>query len=146
MAWIWWLAAALVLGIVEMMVVEFIFLMFAGGALAAMISALLGAPVEIQVIVFAIVSVVLLVVLRPYIKQWMHRTTPQTLTNAQALIGAEARTVHAVTGTGGRIKLRGEVWTARTANAEEEIPAGEDVVVVEIDGAIAVVQRPQATY
>lgn len=139
--WMIWLGAALALGVIEMMTVDFIFLMFAGGALAAMVAALLGAPILVQILVFAIVAVVLLFVVRPLAKDWMDRSSPHTLTNAQALVGKPAHAVMDVTPTGGRIKLQGEVWTARTALPNDVIPMGSDVVVVAIDGAIAVVDR-----
>lgn len=139
--WMIWLGAALALGVVEMMIVDLIFLMFAGGALAAMVAALLGAPIAVQFVVFALVSVVLLFAVRPAAIDWMERSNPHTLTNAQALVGKSARTVLDVTNTGGRVKLQGEVWTARTARPGDVIPAGTDVVVTAIDGAIAVVDR-----
>ena len=58
--WMWWLAVGLIVAVVEMLTVDFIFIMFVGGALAAMITALLGAPLYAQVLVFAVVSVVAL--------------------------------------------------------------------------------------
>ncbi|MDN5559353.1 MAG: NfeD family protein [Ruaniaceae bacterium] len=144
--WMWWLAVGLIVGVVEMLTVDFIFIMFVGGALAAMIVALLGAPLWMQVVVFAVVSVALLLLARPPVKAWVARTTPDILTNAQALVGADARTLVEVTETGGRIKMRGEVWTARTEIPGDVIPPGTDVVVAQIDGAIAVVTRPQPNY
>ena len=144
--WMWWLAVGLIVGVVEMLTVDFIFIMFVGGALAAMIVALLGAPLWMQVVVFAVVSVALLLLARPPVKAWVARTTPDSLTNAQALVGADARTLVEVTETGGRIKMRGEVWTARTEIPGDVIPPDTEVVVSQIDGAIAVVTRPQPNY
>ncbi len=141
MAWMWWLAAALVLGVVELLVVEFVFVMFAGGALAAMVAALLGAPVWGQVLAFAVVSALLLLVVLPVAREWLHRSTPETATNVQALLGRPARVVLEVSETGGRVKLLGEVWTARSAHPGDVFAVGEDVVVTEINGAIAMVER-----
>lgn len=134
------------LGIIEMLTVDLIFLMFAGGAVAAMSAALLGAPVAVQVLVFTAVSVALLFLARPPLKDWMARTSPETLTNAQALVGAEAVVVAEVTENGGRVKLRGEVWSARAAIDNDIIPVDDEVIVTRIDGAIAVVQRQQFQY
>lgn len=142
----WWLAGALLLGVIEMLTLDFIFLMLAGGALAAVFAAMLGAPPGIQVVVFAVTSVLMLFAVRPHIKRWVKHTTPDILTNAQALIGAEGHTLLEVTEDGGRIKMRGEVWTARTAIPGDIIPPDTDVVVTQIDGAIAVVTRPQPQY
>lgn len=143
MAWMWWLAAALVLGVIELLAVEFVFVMFAGGALAAMVAALLGAPLWGQVLAFAGVSALLLAVVLPIAREWLHRSSPDTATNAQALPGRPARVVLEVSGTGGRVKLMGEVWSARSARPGEVFAEGEDVVVTEITGAIALVARPE---
>lgn len=145
--WMMWLGAGLLLGVVEMLTVDFIFLMFAGGAFAAFLAALLGAPLIVQILVFGVVSVLLLLLARPAAREWMARTSPATLTNAQALIGREAIAVHDVTDAGGRVKLAGEVWSARSAHPGDVFIEGTKLVVVAIDGAIAVVALPgQPTY
>src|SRR5690606_12442883 len=108
MAWLWWLGAALVLGVVEMLTVDLIFLMLAGGALAGMLAALLGAPFWVQLIVAGVVSVVLLFVVRPWAKEFLERSTPETRTNVAAHVGREATVVSEVTERAGRVKLAGE--------------------------------------
>lgn len=141
MEWMWWLAAALILGVIEMLTVGLVFLMFAGGALAGMVAALLGAPGWAQVLAFAVVSVALLLVARPAAKEWLLRATPETRTNAEALIGRTARVVLEVSDLGGRVKLVGEVWSARSANPTEVFAVDEDVRITGIHGAIAMVSR-----
>ena len=143
MAWMWWLGAALVLGVVEMLTVDLVFVMFVGGALAAMVVALLGLPAWVQVMTFALVSWALLQVARPAAKAWIESSTPDTKTNVDALIGRNARVVHEVTEETGRVKFSGEVWTARSARRGEVFAVGEDVVVTAINGAIAMVARPE---
>lgn len=145
MAWLWWLAAALVLGVVELLTVDLIFLMFAGGAAAAALAALLGAPVWVQVLVFAVVSVVLLLGVRPWAKRLIDRSTPETRTNTAAQIGRPATVLVDVTEHAGRVKLAGEVWTARASAPGAVHPAGTTVRVVRIDGAIAVVEATADT-
>jgi membrane protein implicated in regulation of membrane protease activity len=145
MAWLWWLGAALVLGVVELVTVDLIFLMFAGGALAATVAALIGTPLWVQVLVFAVVSVVLLLGVRPWAKRILERNTPDTLTNVAAHVGREATVLIDVTERAGRIKLMGEVWTARAARPGTVLPAGTTVRVVRIDGAIAVVEATADT-
>jgi membrane protein implicated in regulation of membrane protease activity len=139
MGWLWWLGAALVLGVVEMLTVDLIFLMFAGGALAAMFVALLGAPFWVQILVFAIVSASLLFVVRPWAKRFLDRSTPDTATNIAAHVGREATVLIDVTEHAGRVKLAGEVWTARAARPGSVLPTGTTVRVLRIDGATAVV-------
>ena len=139
MAWLWWLGGALVLGVVEMLTVDLIFLMFAGGALAAMLVALLGAPGWAQILVFAAVSLVLLLAVRPWAKRVLDRSTPDSFTNVAEHVGREATVLVDVTDRAGRVKLVGEVWTARAARPGVVLPTGTTVRVVRIDGAIAVV-------
>lgn len=139
MAWLWWLGGALVLGVIEMLSVDLIFLMFAGGALAAMVAALFGAPAWAQVLVFAVVSVVLLLGVRPWAKRALTSSTPTVRTNVAAHVGREAVVLIDVTDRAGRVKLAGEVWTARAARPGLVLPAGTAVTVVRIDGANAVV-------
>ncbi|WP_341360764.1 NfeD family protein [Georgenia sp. M64] len=145
MAWLWWLGGALVLGVVEMLTVDLIFLMFAGGALAAMLMAVLGAPVWAQILVFSVVSIVLLFGVRPWAKRALDRSTPDSLTNVAAHVGREATVLIDVTDRAGRVKLLGEVWTARAAGHGTVLPAGTTVRVVRIDGAIAVVEPVPTT-
>lgn len=85
----------------------------------------------------------LLQLARPAAKAWLERTTPETKTNVDALIGRSARVVLEVTEDAGRVKLGGEVWTARSATRGEAFAVGEDVVVTAINGAIAMVARPE---
>ncbi|UNX56077.1 NfeD family protein [Georgenia sp. TF02-10] len=142
MSWLWWLGGALVLGVVEMLTVDLIFLMFAGGAVAAMLAALLGGPLWVQILVFALVSVVLLLGVRPYARRALERSLPTTTTNVAAHVGREAVVLMDVTDRAGRVKLAGEVWTARAARPGLVLPVGASVVVVRIDGAQAVVDVP----
>lgn len=139
MEWVLWLAGALLLMVVEVVVVDLMFIMFAGGALAAMIVALLGGPVWAQVLAFSVVSAVLLVAVRPWGLRLL-RKTPSTATNVAAHVGRNAVVVLDVTAQAGRVKLAGEVWTARSAQPQMVLPVGAAVRVVRIEGATAVVE------
>jgi membrane protein implicated in regulation of membrane protease activity len=138
MAWLWWVGAALVLGILEMLSLTLVLVMFAGGALAGAVAALFGAPVWVQILVAALVSVVLLATLRPWLLRHLRDRVPVQETNAAALVGRAAVVVSAVDLTTGRVKLAGEVWSARTESGVVLEP-GSPVTVTRIDGATAVV-------
>lgn len=140
MDWILWVAGALVLAVVEVLVVDLVFVMFTGGALAAAVAAALGAPLWAQVLTFCVVSAVLLVAVRPWALRVFRRSVPETVTNVAAHVGRTAVVVLDVTSHAGRIKLAGEVWTARTAQPGEVIPTGSVVRVVRIEGATAIVE------
>lgn len=140
MAWIVWVAVALVLGVVEVLVVDLIFLMLAGGAVAAAVAAGLGAPIWAQVIVFCVVSAILFVAVRPWALRTFKASVPELATNVAAHVGRTAVVLIDVTPHAGRVKLAGEVWTARSAAPQTVLPAGSVVRVVRIDGATAVVE------
>ncbi|MCM2418594.1 NfeD family protein [Streptomyces sp. SID13666] len=136
--WVWWLIAAVGLGIPLVITTMPEFGMFAVGAVAGAIVAALGGGIVVQVIVFVIVSVALLAVVRPI--AYKHRTQrPELRTGIDALRGRQAVVLERVDGGGGRIKLAGEIWSARALDEERSFDPGEKVDVVEIDGATAVV-------
>ena len=139
----WWLLAALVLLGVEVLSLDLLFASFALGALIASIAAALGAPVIWQVVIAAGVAIVTLFSLRPLALKFLHRGEP-AVTNVEALIGIGALVVERVDGHNGRVKLGGEVWSARTAQREDTFEPGTNLTVVRIDGATAIVDRTEA--
>lgn len=145
MAWLLWLIGAIVLAIVEMFTIDFIFLMLAGGALGGMVAALAGGPLWVQVLAFAGVSTLLLFLARPAVKSWMESRTPETRTNFKALRGRTAEVVTEVSTRGGRVKLAGEIWSARSARPGEVFHEGQNVLVVDIEGAFALVTYMENT-
>jgi membrane protein implicated in regulation of membrane protease activity len=137
-----WLIAAGVALIIEMLTLDFIFLMLSVGALAAALAAVLGADIAIQVVVFAVVSIVGLFVVRPFALRHL-RNTPQGVTNVDALVGRRALVLEPVDHLGGLVKIGGEHWTARLESASApRIQVGTYVTVERIAGATAVV-RPE---
>ncbi|TWP33725.1 NfeD family protein [Leekyejoonella antrihumi] len=140
MAAIIWLGAGLLLAAGETLSGDLVLLMIGGGALAAAGASWLGAPVWLAAVVFAVVSILLVVAVRPPIKRRM-LSAPQTLTNTDALIGKEAITLGSFGSAGGQVRIGGEVWTARPAGEEDSFQRGERLIVRRIDGATAVVQR-----
>lgn len=137
-AWVWWLIGAVGLGIPLVLTAMPEFAMFAAGAVAASVVAALGGGIVAQVLVFVLVSVALVAVVRPIAaRQRVGRT--QHATGIDALKGRQAVVLERVDGSGGRIKLAGEVWSARTLDSDQSFEPGQQVDVVEIDGATAVV-------
>ncbi|KOU55032.1 membrane protein [Streptomyces sp. WM4235] len=110
--------------------------MFAVGAVAAAVTAALGGGVVAQVLVFVIVSVALIAVVRPLANRHQR---PQHRTGIDALKGRSAVVLERVDGAGGRIKLAGEIWSARALDTDVSYEPGQSVDVVDIDGATAVV-------
>lgn len=133
---LWWFVGAMLLGIAEIFTLDLTFAMLAGGALAAGLVALFGAPLWASIATFAIVSALLLFVLRPALMR--HFRTGAISTGAAALVGRTAVALDEVTTRSGRVKLNGEVWTARTR--EGVVTEDHYARVVEIKGATAIVE------
>lgn len=148
--WLWWIGGALVLAVVEMLSLDLVFIMLAGGAVAGGVTAAAGGPFWLQIVVACVVAVLLMITLRPWLLQNLRRRTDLVETNAAAQVGRMAVVVSDVTETGGRVKLSGEVWSARLVddglpNSSGLVPEGIEVRVVKIDGATAVVAPAGAT-
>ncbi|AZS88106.1 NfeD family protein [Streptomyces griseoviridis] len=137
-AWVWWLVCAAALGIPLVVTAMPEFAMLAAGALAAAGVAGSGGGGILQVLVFAGVSVALIAVVRPIANRHRHQR-PQHVTGIDALKGRQAVVLERVDGSGGRIKLAGEVWSARALDGGRAYDAGQEVDVVDIEGATAIV-------
>ncbi|MFS4096499.1 NfeD family protein [Streptomyces sp. AF1A] len=137
-AWVWWLVGAAALGIPLVVTAMPEFGMLAVGAVAAAVVAGLGLNAVIQVLTFVVVSVALIAVVRP-IAARHGRQLPQLATGIDALKGRQAVVLERVDGSGGRIKLAGEIWSARSLDTGRAYEVGQEVDVVEIEGATAIV-------
>ncbi len=137
--WLIWLILALGLAGAEALTGDLFLLMLAGGALAATgSSALFDWPIWADGLLFLVVSVLLLVGVRPALRKRFDagRGLPEPV---KALEGRPALVLDRVASHEGQVKLDGEVWTARPLNDDDVYEPGEHVTVVRIDGATAVV-------
>lgn len=135
---LWWVIVAIVLGLIEMATVDLVFLMLAIGGLAAALTSLVVPGFWPEVGVFVVCSLVFLCALRPWLKMRMLWSQTNVKTNVHALIGRQVDVIETVNASSGRVKLDGEVWSARTID-EKPLLVGEHAYVCEIDGATAVV-------
>jgi membrane protein implicated in regulation of membrane protease activity len=134
--WIWIIAGA-VLIVAELVTTSLMFASLALGAFVAAIAAGFGANAIWQAVAFAVVSVGAIVGLRPLVAKRFSARSDQHSTNTLALIGAVAKATTAVSTDGGQVKVRGEVWSARTDNGL--IAQGEAALVKSIDGVTLIV-------
>ena len=136
-----WLLSAVGLAAAEALTGDMFLLMLSGGALAAAAGSwLFGLPLWADGVVFLVVSVLLLAVARPSLRRLL--TAGHGLPEpVKALEGKHAVVVGEVTEHGGQVKLDGEVWTARPLNDEDVYQPGDQVTVMHIDGATAVVWK-----
>ena len=128
----------LVLIVAEVVSGDFVLVMLGLAALfGAGSAALTGNPV-VDVAVFALSSVGLLFLARPALKRrFLAGTGLQT--NSDALLGARAVVLSTVDASDGRVKLAGDIWSARNVHEGDPIEPGTTVTVVEISGATVVV-------
>jgi membrane protein implicated in regulation of membrane protease activity len=137
-AWYWWVVAALVLGLVEIATVDLIFIMLAAGALSGAATALVTDSLVAQSLVAAAVSLLLLVAVRPVALRHL-RQPIESRTGTAALVGRSALVLERVDAHDGRVKIGGEIWSARTYDPGSVLEPGTSAEVVRIDGAHAVV-------
>ena len=136
-----WLVFALGLAGAEALTGDLFLVMLSGGALsAALTSWLIGWPIWADGAVFLVVSVLLLAVVRPPVRRRL-LSSLGTETGVLALQGKTALVLDRVEQHGGRVKLDGEVWTARPLADDDVFEPGEHVTVMHIDGATAVVGK-----
>jgi membrane protein implicated in regulation of membrane protease activity len=138
--WAIWLIAAAVLVGVEVFSITLFFGPLALAALLAALIAALGLGLAVQLIVFVLAAIASLAFLRPIARS--HLRTPASLrTGTAALIGGTATVLERVDGSGGKIKIAGEIWSARPYDEESVYEAGQKVSVLEIKGATALVSE-----
>jgi membrane protein implicated in regulation of membrane protease activity len=139
--WETWLMIAVALGVLELISTDLILIMLAGGALVGMVVALFGVPVAVQIVVALATALGLLALIRPGMVHRLH-AGPTLRTGAEALIGQRGYVVEPLShAMPGRVKINGEVWTARPYDEDDQIEEGTAVDVVSIKGATAYVLR-----
>ncbi len=137
-AWLLWVIIAGALAAAEVLSLDLVLIMLAGGAVGGAVVGAVGAPTEVQILVAIAVGVGLLVGVRPIAKR--NLTSHQNIvTGTAALVGKSAIVLEQVDARGGRVKLNGAEWSARSYDHIQVLKAGTTVQVVEISGATALV-------
>lgn len=136
--WETWLIVALACVALEMLTLDFTLIMVASGAAVGAVLAAIGVPPAVQIIAALIVAAGMLYFVRPSLVRKLHRG-PTIATTPESLAGDVGLVLERVTPFDGRVKLRGEVWSARTADDSVTVEPGKRVVVDTVDGATAVV-------
>jgi membrane protein implicated in regulation of membrane protease activity len=140
-AWLIWAIVAVLLAVGEIFTPGLFFLgPIAVAALAATVTAALGGPIWLQIVVFGAGSFAAVGLLRPIARS--HVKMPRAIrTGAAALEGTKAVVLQPVNSRGGRVKIGGEEWSARAYVPDEEFEVGTEVEVAQIQGATALVYR-----
>jgi membrane protein implicated in regulation of membrane protease activity len=136
--WVFWLLFAAALAAGEVATLGFFLGAVALAALPAALVAALGASLGIQLLVFILGSIASLAFIRPVARRHL-RTPPKIRTGTAALIGTRATVLDRVDSGGGRVKIGGEEWTARSYDEDDVFEEGARVEVMKIEGATALV-------
>ncbi|WP_312700403.1 NfeD family protein [Sedimentibacter sp.] len=113
---------------------------FAIGALVAWLIYLIGFDLHVQIMFFLFVSIICLVLTRPFAVKKLK--IGRSRTNADSLIGEQVKVIETINNINneGSVKARGQMWSAKSVN-DEIIEKDELVVVVEIKGVKLIVKR-----
>ncbi len=141
--WQIWLIIALLFFILEIFTSGIAVICFSFGALAACVGALFNLNLTWQVIIFALVTLLSFVCIRPLLmKLFYKKGKDEVKTNVDALIGRKgivSESINPVTGQG-RVKVDGDDWKAVSYN-DEPIELGARVEIVKLESVIVTVKK-----
>jgi len=136
-----WLAAMIILIIIEIITVGLTTIWFAIGALVAIIISMLGGGIILQLTVFLLVSLGMLIFTRPLAIRYINNS--RTRTNYEGIIGKVVRITQDVDNIAGqgRAVVNGQEWAVRSVDERCKITAGSLAKVVDIKGVRLVVEK-----
>ncbi len=137
-----WLVILVASVVLEVATVGLISIWMAGGALVALIAALLGAPLWLQVVLFFAVTFALLFFTRPWAKKYLNSRKQNTNLNGEP-IGKEVKVIEEVNNKNetGKVLHHGIEWTARSADPEVTFAVDESAVVSSVDGVKLILKK-----
>lgn len=136
-----WIAAVIIFGVTEAVTAGLVSIWFVLGAVAGLITAVLGGSIWLQVVLFFIVSIATLVATRPLVRKLSKKG--QVATNADRVLGGTARVTETIDNTipTGEVYIDGKTWTARSQSGAV-IAAGTLVTVIRMEGVKLYVDVP----
>ena len=129
--WQMWAVVAVICLILELTAGDFFIICFSIGAFFAAIAAALGMGIYVQLLTFAVFTLISLFWVRPFAQRYLHKGEDNRVSNAEALLGRQGRVVET-------IKADGYIWKAVT-NESDDIPKGTNVRVVGRESTIITV-------
>ena len=145
MFWMWfWFCLAILLLVVEIFSADLVCIWFGASALlVGVLTAIFPSlPVAWQFVIFVLLSAVLLLATRPFVKRFMKGNGKKD-TNLDRLIGQVAVVTERVDNLNatGAVRVNGLVWTARALTPEETFEEGEYVIFAKIEGNKALIKK-----
>ena len=137
---IFWLVVVAVMLVIEIFTMGLTTIWFSLGAVAAAIAAALGAPLWVQILLFSVVSVLIMLLVRPFAMKVMDKN--RTKTNIEEVIGEQAEVIEDIDNQRerGKVRYRGVEWMARSADGNK-IAVGEMVTVESVAGVKLIVRK-----
>ena len=138
--WQMWAVIAVVCLILELTAGDFFIICFSIGAVFAAIMAAVGGGIYLQLLMFAVFTLISLFWFRPFAQRYLHKGEDNRVSNADALLGRQGRVVETVKADGfGRVQIDGDFWKAVT-NETQDIPEGANVRVIGRESTIITVE------
>ena len=136
-----WLIITVALSVAEIFTMGLVTIWFAAGAAVAFVLALFGAPLAVQIAAFLVVSIVILILVRPIATKHFNNRLKKT--NIDAYVGRKliAKTDIDNLHGAGKVDMDGSTWIAVSSMDNIIIRAGETVKVVKVQGAKLIVER-----
>jgi membrane protein implicated in regulation of membrane protease activity len=138
--WQMWAVVAVICLILELTAGDFFIICFSIGAFFGAVVAALGGGFYLQLVTFAVFTLISLFWVRPFAKRYLRKGEDNRVSNADALMGRQGRVVETVKADGfGRVQIDGDIWKAVT-NEPADIPEGANVRVVGRESTIITVE------
>lgn len=138
--WQFWILVGLICLILELTSGDFFIMCFSIGAFITAIASAFGPNFTVQIIVFAVASLLCLIFVRPLALKYFHRKGDDRLSNADAMIGRKGVVTDAIPASGyGRVKIDGDSWKACGEN-DQPITKDTHVEVVSMASTIITVR------
>ena len=134
----YWLGAAAIFVVIEIITMGLTTIWFAGGALVGAVMAAFSLPLWSQIIAFVIVSVILLILTRPWALKYLNSRTVRT--NADSLIGQTALVTQDIDNLNAKGQVKGQIWTARSISDDVQLHEGQKVMIESISGVKVIVK------
>lgn len=135
-----WLIIAAVFIVAEIISLGLTSIWFAGGAVVAAILSWAGTSIWVQISAFAVVSLVLLIATRPFVKKHLIATVEKT--NVESYVGQQVMVIQEINNNKGegRVRMNDIEWSARSEDGST-IPAGKTVVIKAVSGVKLIVSE-----
>lgn len=138
--WHIWIIVALIFFIMEIFTPGFAVACLSIGAIGSSVASTCGLELKFQILVFAVVTLLAFVLVRPVVLKLFHNKSKEVLTNVDALVGKHAIVSEDIKPVvGGRVKVDGDDWKAITADGSP-VEAGAVVRILKVDSVILTVE------